>query len=201
MRSQRSILLPLLLVAALAAVGCKKKEKAGDAVPKPAEGSAAVVTGSGSAPTEPVAAGGTADVVKPPAETKTIIDVAKQAGTFTTLLKAIDAAGLTERLAGPGPFTVLAPTDEAFAKLPPKDLDALLADKAKLEAVLQYHVVTGAVASTDIATQKTIKTLQGGELTVDAASGVKIGGATVVTPDIAAANGVIHAIDTVLLPK
>jgi uncharacterized surface protein with fasciclin (FAS1) repeats len=193
MKKKRTFFVALLVVASFAAAGCKKKQKETEPAPKSTEGSGAVVAnpGSGSAATAPTET--------PPVTTKTIIDVAKEAGTFTTLLKAIDAAGLTERLSGAGPFTVFAPTDEAFAKLPPKNLEALLADKPKLEALLQFHVVTGAVASKDLATQKSVKSLQGGELAVDATSGVKIAGATVVKPDIAATNGVITRMETMVV--
>jgi uncharacterized surface protein with fasciclin (FAS1) repeats len=203
----RTVLLPLLAALALTAIGCKKKQADGQAAPKAGEGSgsdtSAGSVAAGSAASGSAAAGSaTPDTTKPPVEAKNIIETAKSAGTFTTLLKAIDAAGLTDRLNGAGPFTVFAPTDEAFAKIPAKDLEALLADKPKLEALLQYHVVPGAVSSKDLATQKALKSVQGADLTVDTASGVKIGGATVVTPDIAASNGVIHVIDTVLvLPK
>ncbi|MCE9579775.1 MAG: fasciclin domain-containing protein [Deltaproteobacteria bacterium] len=129
-----------------------------------------------------------------------IVDVAVGAGSFNTLVTAIKAAGLVETLKGPGPFTVFAPTDEAFAKLPPGALDALLADKGKLTAVLTYHVVAGKVMAADAAKLTSAKSVQGGELTIDASNGVKVGGATVIKADIEASNGVIHVIDTVLLP-
>jgi uncharacterized surface protein with fasciclin (FAS1) repeats len=129
-----------------------------------------------------------------------IVDTAVAAGTFTTLVKAVEAAGLVETLKGPGPFTVFAPTDEAFAKLPAGTVEGLLADKAKLTAVLTYHVVSGAVTSADVAGLKTAKTVQGAELAIDASNGVKINDATVVKADIQTKNGVIHVIDTVLLP-
>ena len=137
----------------------------------------------------------------PPAAAKGILDVAAEAGTFKTLAAAIEAAGLVETLRGPGPFTVFAPTDEAFAKIPKADLDAILADKAKLTAILTYHVVAGKVMAKDVATMKTAKTVNGAELTIDTTSGVKIDGATVIKADIEAANGVIHVIDTVVVPK
>ena len=138
----------------------------------------------------------------PPAvAAKNIVEVATEAGSFKTLLTAVEVAGLTATLAGPGPFTVFAPTDEAFAKVPAKDLEALLADKAALTNVLTYHVVQGAVTAKDVAGIPSAKTLQGGELAIDTSSGVKVGGATVVKADIMASNGVIHVIDTVLLPK
>jgi uncharacterized surface protein with fasciclin (FAS1) repeats len=195
-------LVSLLAVLALGAAGCKKKQPDDHAAPKVAEGSDKI-SGSGSSASGSAATGSaTPDTTKPPAQAKNIIETAKAAGTFNTLVKAIDAAGLTDKLSGAGPFTVFAPTDEAFAKLPAKDLEALLADKAKLEALLQYHVIAGAVSSKDLATQKAIKSVQGPDLAVDTSSGIKIGGSTVVTPDVPASNGVIHAIDTVLtLPK
>ncbi len=138
----------------------------------------------------------------PPAPTKDIIETASEAGSFNTLLAAIDKAELTETLKGPGPFTVFAPTDEAFAKLPKGELDKLLKDKKKLAAVLTYHVVSGtAVKSTDVAATPKAATVGGGELTFDATEGVRINGAaTVLSADIETTNGIIHVIDTVLMP-
>jgi len=131
-----------------------------------------------------------------------IVDTAIAAGSFSTLVKAVQAAGLVDTLKGPGPFTVFAPTDEAFAKLPAGTLDAVLADKAKLTAILTYHVVPGKVLAKDVVglNGKAAKTVQGGELTIDTTNGVKIGGANVVKTDIETSNGVIHVIDTVLIP-
>ena len=131
-----------------------------------------------------------------------IIDTAVASGAFSTLVKAVQAAGLVETLKGPGPFTVFAPTDDAFAKLPAGTLDAVLADKAKLTAILTYHVVPGKVLAKDVVglNGKSVKTVQGGMLKVDTTSGVKIGNATVVKADVETSNGVIHVIDTVLLP-
>jgi uncharacterized surface protein with fasciclin (FAS1) repeats len=134
------------------------------------------------------------------AQAKDIVDTAVGAGTFNTLATALKAAGLVDTLKGPGPFTVFAPTDEAFAKVPKADLDALLADKAKLTAVLTYHVVPGKVMSKDVAAGK-VKTVQGSELTITTADGVKVDGAKVVKVDIEASNGVIHVIDSVVMPK
>lgn len=134
------------------------------------------------------------------AQAKDIVDVAVGAGSFKTLVTAVQAAGLVDTLKGPGPFTVFAPTDAAFAKIPKATLDALLADKAKLTAVLTYHVVPGKVMAKDVKAGK-VKTVQGGELTITTAGGVKVDGANVVTTDVAASNGVIHVIDTVVLPK
>ncbi len=134
------------------------------------------------------------------AHAKDIVDTAVAAGSFKTLVTAVQAAGLVDTLKGKGPFTVFAPTDEAFAKIPKADLDALLKDKAKLTAVLTYHVVPGKVMAKDVKAGK-VKTVQGGELTVSTTGGVKVDNANVVKTDIAADNGVIHVIDTVVLPK
>ena len=129
-----------------------------------------------------------------------IVDVAVSNGSFTTLVAAIQAAGLVDTLSGPGPFTVFAPTDEAFAKLPAGTVEGLLADKEKLTAVLTYHVLAGKVMAADAATVTSATTIQGSDLTVDASHGVKVNNATVIIADVAADNGVIHAIDTVLIP-
>jgi uncharacterized surface protein with fasciclin (FAS1) repeats len=131
---------------------------------------------------------------------KDIVDTAVAAGQFKTLATALQAAGLVDTLKGKGPFTVFAPTDEAFAKIPKADLDALLKDKAKLTAVLTYHVVPGSVMAKDVKAGK-VKTVQGGELTVATAGGVMVDNAKVVKTDIAASNGVIHVIDSVVMPK
>jgi len=133
-------------------------------------------------------------------QAKDIVDTAVAAGSFKTLAAALQAAGLVETLKGKGPFTVFAPTDEAFAKIPKADLDALLKDKAKLTAVLTYHVVSGKVMAKDVKAGK-VKTVQGSELTVGTTGGVTIDNAKVVKTDITADNGVIHVIDTVVLPK
>ena len=131
-----------------------------------------------------------------------IVDTAVAAGSFSTLVKAVQAAGLVETLKGAGPFTVFAPTDEAFAALPAGTLDALLKDKAKLTSILTHHVVAGKVMAKDVVglNGKTARTVQGGDLQIDTTSGVKIGGATVITADVETSNGVIHVIDKVLLP-
>jgi uncharacterized surface protein with fasciclin (FAS1) repeats len=132
---------------------------------------------------------------------KDIVDTAVAAGDFKTLATALQAAGLVETLKGKGPFTVFAPTDAAFAKVPKDQLDALLKDKAKLTAVLTYHVVAGKVMAADVKAGK-VKTVQGSELTVSTGSGgVMVDNAKVVKTDIAADNGVIHVIDTVIIPK
>ena len=129
-----------------------------------------------------------------------IVDTAVSAGQFNTLVTAVKAAGLVDTLKGPGPFTVFAPTDEAFAKIPKADLDALLKDKAKLTAVLTYHVVSGKVMAKDVKAGK-VKTVQGSELTLGTTGGVTVDAAKVVQADIVADNGVIHVIDSVVLPK
>ena len=134
------------------------------------------------------------------AQAKDIVDTAVSAGSFKTLAAALQAAGLVDTLKGKGPFTVFAPTDEAFAKVPKADLDALLKDKAKLTAVLTYHVVPGTVLSKDIKPGK-VKTVQGSELTIATSGGVTVDGAKVTAADVVADNGVIHVIDTVLMPR
>jgi uncharacterized surface protein with fasciclin (FAS1) repeats len=128
-----------------------------------------------------------------------IVDTAVAAGEFKTLATALEKAGLVQTLKGPGPFTVFAPTDAAFAKLPAGTLDALLADKAKLAAVLTYHVVPGKVMAKDVKAGK-VTTVQGSQLTLGTSGGVTVDNAKVVKADIAADNGVIHVIDTVVLP-
>jgi uncharacterized surface protein with fasciclin (FAS1) repeats len=133
---------------------------------------------------------------------KDIVDTAVAAGSFKTLATALQAAGLVETLKGKGPFTVFAPTDQAFAKIPKADLDALLKDKAKLTKVLTYHVVAGQVMAADVAKLKEAKTVEGQSVKIDAsASGVTVDGAKVVKADVAASNGVIHVIDSVILPR
>lgn len=129
-----------------------------------------------------------------------IVDTAVSAGSFNTLVAAVKAANLVDTLKGAGPFTVFAPTDEAFAKLPAGTVDSLLQDIPKLTKILTYHVVPGKVLSTDVVKLTSAKTVEGSEVKVDASSGVKINDATVTTPDVAADNGVIHIIDTVLIP-
>jgi uncharacterized surface protein with fasciclin (FAS1) repeats len=134
------------------------------------------------------------------AQAKDIVDTAVAAGNFKTLAVALQAAGLVDTLKGPGPFTVFAPTDEAFAKVPKAQLDALLADKAKLTAVLTYHVVPGKVMAADVK-PGAVMTVQGSALTIATDGGVKVDGANVTATDIVASNGVIHVIDSVVLPK
>lgn len=129
-----------------------------------------------------------------------IVDTAVSAGSFKTLVAAVQAAGLVDTLKGPGPFTVFAPTDEAFAKLPAGTVDSLLANIPELTKILTYHVVPGKVMSSDVVNLDKATTVQGSDLTIDASNGVKVNAAMVVTPDIEADNGVIHVVDTVLLP-
>lgn len=132
-----------------------------------------------------------------------IVDTAVAAGQFSTLVAAVQAAGLVETLKSEGPFTVFAPSDEAFAKLPAGTIDDLLKpeNREQLAAILTYHVVPGKIMSADIAGAATsVDTVQGGALEVDATNGVRINDATVISADIETDNGVIHVIDTVLLP-
>jgi uncharacterized surface protein with fasciclin (FAS1) repeats len=134
---------------------------------------------------------------------KDIVTVATEAGSFTTLLAAVQAAGLVETLQGPGPFTVFAPTDEAFAKLPAGTVEALLANPEALRAVLTYHVVPGRVMAADVVRSNggTPQTVQGQTLRIRVVDGkVMVNDATVVAADVSASNGVIHVIDTVVLP-
>jgi uncharacterized surface protein with fasciclin (FAS1) repeats len=138
------------------------------------------------------------------AQTKDIVDTAVAAGSFKTLAKALTAAGLVDTLKGDGPFTVFAPTDEAFAKLPAGTLETLLKpeNKAKLQRILTYHVVPGRVAASDVMAMKSAKAVSGDTIAVAAGSGgVKVGNAHVVKTDIAASNGVIHVIDAVMIPS
>ena len=134
-----------------------------------------------------------------------IVDTAVAAGNFKTLVAAVQAAGLADTLKGAGPFTVFAPTDEAFAKLPAGTVDDLLKpeNKDKLVAILTYHVIPGKVMAADVTGKETkAKTVQGSEVTVNGKDGkVMVDGATVVTADVAADNGVIHVIDAVIMPK
>jgi len=130
-----------------------------------------------------------------------IINTAINAGNFKTLVAAVQAAGLVDTLNGEGPFTVFAPTDEAFAKLPEGTVDNLLKNPTELAKILTYHVVAGKVMSNDVVTMTSATTVQGGSLSIDSSNGVKINDSMVVTPDIECTNGVIHVIDSVLLPK
>jgi len=131
---------------------------------------------------------------------KNLVEIAVAGKQFKTLVAAVQAAGLTETLQETGPFTVFAPTDEAFANLPADTVEGLLKDLPKLKGVLTYHVVAGKVLAKDVAGVKSAKTVHGGDLHVDASHGVKINDAKVTQADVEASNGVIHVLDTVLLP-
>ncbi|GAB4466265.1 MAG: fasciclin domain-containing protein [Elainellaceae cyanobacterium] len=129
-----------------------------------------------------------------------IVDTAVNAGSFSTLVTAVKAAGLVDTLKGKGPFTLFAPTDEAFAKLPEGTVDGLLKDVPKLKKILTYHVVSGKVMASEVKKLKSAKTVEGSEVKIDASQGVKVNESTVTTADVGADNGVIHIIDTVLIP-
>jgi len=132
---------------------------------------------------------------------KNIVETAVAAGDFNTLVEAVKAAGLVDTLSSPGPFTVFAPTDEAFSKVPKPVLDALLANKTLLTAVLTYHVVPEEVMSSDLKKGMSVKTVEGSDLTITIdPSGVMVNNAKVIKADIKASNGVIHVIDAVILP-
>jgi uncharacterized surface protein with fasciclin (FAS1) repeats len=131
----------------------------------------------------------------------TIVETAVQAGTFSTLVAAVQAAGLVEALSEPGPYTVFAPTDEAFAELPEGTLEQLLEDIPQLTAILKYHVVPGRFVAADVMEMHTAMTLLGKELAFDSSEGVRVNDAYVSQADIACDNGVIHVIDGVLLPE
>ena len=129
-----------------------------------------------------------------------IVETAVSAGTFNTLVQAVQAAGLAETLSGQGPFTVFAPSDDAFAKLPAGTVESLLNDIPKLKDILTYHVVAGKVMAADVANITSAKTVEGKELKIDTKDGVKVNEAKVIQADIGADNGVIHVIDSVLMP-
>ncbi len=165
----------------------------------------AILAACSNAKKDDAAAMDTASVAAPAMATtgaKDIIETASVSGTFTTLERALEIAGLTETLKGPGPYTVLAPSDAAFAKIPKKDLDALLANKDELARVLKYHVIAGNVPSSQVSTMTEAETLEGGKVGIKVVEGkVMLNGTTTVTSaDITASNGVIHVIDTVLMP-
>ena len=142
------------------------------------------------------------DMDKMDSKKKDIVDTAVAAGSFKTLATALEAAGLVDTLKGPGPFTVFAPTDAAFAKLPAGTVEGLLKDKPKLTAILTYHVVPGNVKAADVVKLDSAKTVNGQSVAIKVVDGkVMVDNATVTTADIEASNGVIHVIDTVLLPK
>ena len=132
---------------------------------------------------------------------KDIVDTAVEAGSFTTLVAAVEAAGLVDTLKGEGPFTVFAPTDEAFAALPEGTVEGLLEDPEALAAILTYHVVPGKVMSTDLSDSMTAATVNGAEVLISTEGGVTVEEATVVTADVEASNGVVHVIDRVILPE
>jgi uncharacterized surface protein with fasciclin (FAS1) repeats len=134
------------------------------------------------------------------AQAADIVDTAAGAGQFNTLVAAVKAAGLVETLKGKGPFTVFAPNDAAFAKLPAGTVEALLKDKAKLASILTYHVVAGKVMAKDVKAGD-VKTVQGSTISLKTDGGVMVNNAKVIATDVAADNGVIHIIDTVMLPK
>ena len=138
----------------------------------------------------------------PATATKDIVITATEAGTFKTLLKAVETAGLAQTLKGPGPFTVFAPTDEAFAKLPAGTLDTLMQDKQKLATFVNYHVLNGRVLAADVAKMKSAKTVSGQEVAISQREGaVMVENAKVIKTDVLASNGVIHVVDTVIQPK
>jgi uncharacterized surface protein with fasciclin (FAS1) repeats len=132
---------------------------------------------------------------------KNIVETAVAAGSFNTLVAAVKAAGLAETLSGPGPFTVFAPTDEAFAKLPKGTVEGLLKDLPKLKGVLTYHVVSGKMKAADVLKAKSVKTVQGQSISISANGGPKADNANIVKTDIETSNGVIHVLDSVILPK
>jgi len=130
-----------------------------------------------------------------------IVEAATSAGSFKTLVAAVQAAGLGDTLSGPGPFTVFAPTDEAFAKLPAGTVQGLLENIPKLTQILTFHVVPGKLMAADVAKLTSAKTVQGQNVTIAAQNGVTVNGANVITPNIETDNGVIHVIDQVILPR
>lgn len=131
----------------------------------------------------------------------TIVDIAVQAGQFNTLVEAVKAAGLVETLSSEGPFTVFAPTDEAFAKIPADTLQAVLNNREQLTAILTYHVVPGKLMASDVVRSSQLQTVQGQSITVSTEGGVRVDDANVIQTDIEADNGVIHVIDTVIMPR
>lgn len=130
-----------------------------------------------------------------------IVDTAVSAGSFNTLVAAVKAAGLVETLKGDGPYTVFAPTDEAFSKIPDDQLQALLGDKEALSKILTYHVLPGKVMAKDVVNIASATTVQGQAITINSSSGVMVDNARVIKTDIETSNGVIHVIDSVILPQ
>jgi uncharacterized surface protein with fasciclin (FAS1) repeats len=133
---------------------------------------------------------------------RNLVETAQQAGSFSTLVKAVQAAGLVDVLSGEGPFTICAPTDEAFAKLPAGTIESLMKNREQLASVLKYHVVAGRHPSSEVAQMKSVTTLQGGTIPVSKrGNDVMVGDARVIKADIEASNGIIHVLDKVLIPK
>ena len=163
----------------------------------------AAVTAVAVAAVGPASAGARAEVNAVPASAKKdIVDTAVAAGNFDTLAALLKQAGLVKTLKGKGPYTVFAPTDKAFSKVPKATLDALAKDKAKLRSVLLYHVAKGKLTASKVVKRSSIKTLNGQRVRVRVRDGkVFVGGARVITPDVAASNGVIHVINKVLIPR
>ena len=128
-----------------------------------------------------------------------IVDIAVSAGSFKTLVTAVQAAGLVDTLKSPGPFTVFAPNDDAFAKLPPGTIQTLVQNIPQLTRILKYHVVPGKLTKADLAKVDSVNSVEGSPIKIDCSNGFEVKNATVVAPDIEADNGVIHVIDTVLL--
>jgi uncharacterized surface protein with fasciclin (FAS1) repeats len=160
---------------------------------------ALVIIGTGMTAQAHCGSCGTGDKHEEVSASKAIFPLAEEAG-FTTLIAAVKAAGLEETLTEKGPFTVFAPTDEAFAKLPEGTVEALLADPEKLKKVLLYHVVSGSVTSEQVVKLKEATTVEGSKVAISSKKGVKINDAHVIKADIEAKNGIVHVIDTVLIP-
>lgn len=190
MKRSVSLLLPALAIAIAACSGAASPSPSTTAAPVPSPAPTSAASPS-AAPSASAAA-----------MSKDIVETASEAGSFATLLTAATAAGLVETLQGEGPYTVFAPTDEAFAALPAGTLDALLADKEALKKVLLYHVVSGAVTSDQVVGLTSADSVEGSPIAVTVKDGVVYlnDSAKVVTPDVMASNGVIHVIDQVLLP-
>jgi transforming growth factor-beta-induced protein len=189
-----------LVIPLFALAGCQTVPAAAPAAPAPAAtevATEAMTEAASEAATEVMT-----DTAAAPAPVVDIVDTAVAAGNFSTLVAAVQAAGLVDTLKGDGPFTVFAPTDEAFAKLPASTLEALLKDpQGQLTQILLYHVIPGQVMAADVKDGLEADTVQGGKVKFSVADGVvKINDATVVATDIAASNGVIHVIDAVILP-
>lgn len=178
-------LFALTLPALVAFTGCAQKDMSAPATP---------------AAETPAAAEADASEADASAATSDIVDTAVAAGSFTTLAAALEAAGLVDTLKGEGPFTVFAPTDDAFAKLPAGALDNLLANPEQLKAVLLYHVVEGKVMAADVGGLSEAKAVSGAMIPIDTSAGVTVAGATVTQTDIETSNGVIHVVDTVMMP-